>query len=742
MPSPRRMCSSGAAALLACALAAVPLGSAAALELEPGQIEVVAGTGELGTWGDLPGAGDGGPATEAALFDPRALDVAEDGTLYIADGRPDPGYVRAVDPEGVISRVAGTDYTGEEDELRQGPADQVRFTGLEDVAVDGDEVYILEWGDVLAVDSSGVVSQVDFDGAVPGDDRQHAQAIAARDNTLYIGTATGRVLRIEQGAEAEEVPIDGASVDFGEITALDVGPGGELYLIGRASEQDSEWDGGQGFAALAPDGTVLTEITPEDAQSAGATAAGWNHLDVAVDQAGNVYILEPTSGLLRADPDSGELTVLRRGLVGSSLAAGPDGVVYLDSPLDGTVRALDPTALPARDLQPLAPGGGDADAPVPADDWAEAEPGTVTTIVEGGLNQEGGMALDAGGTLYFTAEGDESVRALEPDGTKSALVGDSENDRFIDGLPAQETLLGLPADVLATADGELLVLTSSALRHLDADTTVATIAGGGGIPFSDESVPPAPVPALAADISPLIARGMAMDSAGTVYIAGHFHLLALDPEGNLSVHAGPGAQDPELADLEGFGEIAVDAEDNLYVGRDEVHMISPDGEATMLLDSADVDGSLLVGGLAVDAEGTLFIANYYENQILRRTPDGKVTRIGGPGTPGDIGEGGPALEAEFGEPSDLALDGRGNLYVYDHENSRIRAITAAAEAPGSAARGLFSRLFSLPWPSQMVVLWVAVILFSGAAIAVRNRQMRQRAGSGNTAQHPENPAGG
>ncbi len=65
-----------------------------------GQLIVVAGTGTQGF------AGDGGPAVSAQLNQPQGLTVGGDGTLYIADTGN--GRVRAVDPGGVISTLAGT----------------------------------------------------------------------------------------------------------------------------------------------------------------------------------------------------------------------------------------------------------------------------------------------------------------------------------------------------------------------------------------------------------------------------------------------------------------------------------------------------------------------------------------------------------------------------------------------------------------------------------------------------------
>ena len=65
-----------------------------------GIIETVAGNGLIGS------AGDNGPATQARIWRPRAIAIAPDGTLYIADSESQ--RVRRVGPDGIITTVAGS----------------------------------------------------------------------------------------------------------------------------------------------------------------------------------------------------------------------------------------------------------------------------------------------------------------------------------------------------------------------------------------------------------------------------------------------------------------------------------------------------------------------------------------------------------------------------------------------------------------------------------------------------------
>ena len=74
------------------------------IDLVSGIIETVVGTGVAGY------SGDGGPAREASLNEPHGVDLAEDGTLWIADSSNH--VIRRVDPDGIIETVAGTGVEG------------------------------------------------------------------------------------------------------------------------------------------------------------------------------------------------------------------------------------------------------------------------------------------------------------------------------------------------------------------------------------------------------------------------------------------------------------------------------------------------------------------------------------------------------------------------------------------------------------------------------------------------------
>ena len=107
-------------------------------------------------------------------------------------------------------------------------------------------------------------------------------------------------------------------------------------------------------------------------------------------------------------------------------------------------------------------------------------------------------------------------------------------------------------------------------------------------------------------------------------------------------------------------------------------------------------------GVAIDPEGNLYIAEYFNNTIRKVTAaTGIITTIAGvavAGTGSYGGDGGPATDAQLDGPEGVALDSHGNVYIADQYNNRIRRVdaitgiitTVAGIGPTSSFRGSFS----------------------------------------------------
>ena len=94
------------------------------------------------------------------------------------------------------------------------------------------------------------------------------------------------------------------------------------------------------------------------------------------------------------------------------------------------------------------------------------------------------------------------------------------------------------------------------------------------------------------------------------------------------------------------------------------------------------------GGIAVDASGNLYVADWGNERVRRVDPTGLITTIAGTGSAGYSGDGGPATDAQFSGPNEVAVDGAGNVYVADFRNGAVRKIDGAGVITTVAGVGM------------------------------------------------------
>jgi sugar lactone lactonase YvrE len=89
--------------------------------------------------------------------------------------------------------------------------------------------------------------------------------------------------------------------------------------------------------------------------------------------------------------------------------------------------------------------------------------------------------------------------------------------------------------------------------------------------------------------------------------------------------------------------------------------------------------------VAVNAAGDVFIADTYNNRVVKVSPQGQVVTVAGDGVAGYSGDGRLAAFAELNSPTGLAVDADGNLYIADSANNVIRRVDAKTEIISTVA---------------------------------------------------------
>lgn len=277
------------------------------------------------------------------------------------------------------------------------------------------------------------------------------------------------------------------------------------------------------------------------------------------------------------------------------------------------------------------------------------------------------------------------------------LAGKAGVDGSADGTASQAEFSGVE-DIAADAAGNLYVTDKHNLtiRKITPAGVVTTVAGSAGAVGATDGA------GAAARFN--FAHGLAADMAGAVYVAdtGNRTIRKITAAGVVTTIAGTagvtGAADGigAAASFSGAQGIAVDANGNVYVADTDSHTvrkITAAGVVTTLAGAAGAMGNADgVGaaarfntpkGMAADAAGNVYVADTGNHTIRKITPAGAVTTVAGSAGVAGATDGAGAA-ARFNEPQGMVVDAAGNLYVADTGNHTIRKITPAG-AVGTVA---------------------------------------------------------
>lgn len=618
-----------------------------------GELTVLAGTGEPGF------RGDGGPANEASLNNPRAVAVAANGDVYIADATN--ARIRRVAAEtGIITTVAGTGAgaaTGD-----GGPARQAALGSPAGLAFDGlGRLYVSDLVNhvVRRIDEAGVITTVAGSRQL-GFTGDNGPAVEAR---LF---------------QPQSIAVDG---------------NGNLYICDTANQRIRRVDGAGRITTLAGDGNL--GFAGDNGPAVAARFSNPN--GVAAGPDGSVYIADTSNGRIRVVRDGIISTLIGGGRVAPTPDPVPEGRNAVLGATQGVIvdgaghlLFCEPTL--RRVSRAQAPSGGDVQVAAGVA-WRDAA-GDGGPATEASLLEPRGIAADQEGNIFVSDRMDQRIRKVDAAGVITTVVGTGLQASLGDGGPARDAALSQPGGMAYDSEGSLYIVTTGGgrVRKIDRAGLISTYAGGPDLGFGGDGGQ-----AVGARFN--FATGLAFDAADNLYIADtvNHRVRRIDrATGVITTVAGNGAVGfsgdggPAVeARLSSPAAVVADGEGNLYIAdrdNNRIRKVDPTGvistiagmtEAGIGPDGVEATASRLSapGGLLRDAAGNLYVAHGGNGQIRRIGADGIIQTVAGLRTPGFSGDGGPADQAALSRPLQMALDAAGRILFIDFGNLRVRALT-------------------------------------------------------------------
>jgi len=478
---------------------------------------------------------------------------------------------------------------------------------------------------------------------------------------------------------------------------------------------------------------------PGDADGTGGAARFRSPSSVALDAAGNAYVTDTENSTIRKITPAGVVTTFAGSagnidsLDGTGTAARfdhPEGIasdatgnLYVADTGNNTIRKITPAGI-------VTTVAGSA--------IYDPRPQTLIdgTGSAARFSSPSGIAVDAAGIIYVADTDNHSIRKItsggavttfagsgssfdygSTDGTGSAArftfprgaatdaagnvyITDTSTIRKITPAGVVTTLAGSANRIAADAAGNLYVTGSSTIRKITASGIVTTIAGSDGIyGFADGT-------GSAARFD--LPLGLVVDATGNVFVADSVHdtIRKVTPAGVVTTLAGSaygaGATDSTGTAARFYNPkgVAVDGAGNVYVAdlyNCTIRKITASGAVTTLAGLAGINGTTGSGGsfgdagsadgtgsvarfagpagIAVDAAGMVYVADTNNNTIRKITPAGAVTTLAGDASAPPFPVGPSSVLTPFYDPTSVAVDSTGNVYVADYGNSRIAKVT-------------------------------------------------------------------
>jgi sugar lactone lactonase YvrE len=532
------------------------------------------------------------------------------------------------------------------------------------------------------------------DGGSAGQAQLSADLVALvldAGGNLYIADSGNNRIRMISAADGSiNTIVDGTTLPLPEtqfgFTGLALDNTGNLYIA----------DGGQSqLYRIAPDGTFTviagTGSYADTGDGGPATQAAlkfpWG---LYVDASGAIYVSDPDANRIRIiTPDGMINTFAGTGKAGFAGDAGPAVAALLDAPYNmvqdtaGDIYFLDAGNLRVRRI------GADGTISTVAGsgtflsgNWGDGGPALQAQFGE--LN---GLVLSAVGDLYIS-DWDSAIRVVTAaDGIIQTAYG--QRHFTSDGALAANSLFFSPTAFTRDGQGNFYISDEFRVRKIDATGVLSTIAGIDVAGNTGDGGP--------ANVASLYrSEALTLDASGNLYIGSHNTVRRVDTNGMVTTVAGGGG--PALGDggpataaslSSPIYGLAVDASGSLYIadsGNRRIRKVSTKGIITVVAGTGTTgdtgDGGLATAakisapvGLVFDKAGNFYFADNGANRVRKISPAGIISTFAGTGTPGAAGDGGPAVAAQIKYPWGLAIDAAGNIYIADNGGYSIRVVT-------------------------------------------------------------------
>ena len=307
------------------------------------------------------------------------------------------------------------------------------------------------------------------------------------------------------------------------------------------------------------------------------------------------------------------------------------------------------------------------------------------------------VAVDGAGNVYVADTGNSAIKRISPAGVVTTVAGKPGTWGSTDGVGTAARFYW-PQGVAIDGAGNLFVTDSanSTVRKIAPDGMVTTLAGSVGVEGPDNG----PVDGFGGAALFSVPGAVAVDPAGNLLVSDDNTIRKVSPTGMVTTLAGKRGSSGSTngpGEAARFGPafgLAVDAEGRIYVADREsqlVRTVTPAGVVSTLAGTAGVDGERdgaaavalfdYPNAIAVDATGDVYVADTGEyaesgsavDTIRKITHAEQVTTLAGAAGWGSSD--GVGAAASFNNVGGLAVDAAGDVFAADTLNNTVRKIT-------------------------------------------------------------------